>query len=401
MIPVLYLTRNGLLEPLGQSQVWPYIRSLSSRYSFTIISFEKRVDILDTMRFRDMKHQCLIHGVTWIPLHFQPNPPYLAPIFGMLQLFLVSLWHCLFISSPKLIHARSYIPALIALLLHRLTSTPFIFDMRALWPEELITAGRIRRNSLLHHFLLLSERFCLRDASAVVSLTNAAFSYLEDLYPAFLAQQHITVIPTCVDLQRFCLHQSGPVTPPVIGCVGTVLSGWFLIDWLSSFFDAVDRAQPTASFELFSLDPPAQIMAALQPSSAWVDRLSIRSAHSSEIPAIIQRHSASVFFYAGGSLSELGRCPTRLSEVLACGRPIVANSGVGDVAELIRDHRIGVLAHDSSPRQMDECVSALFDLLTDPNLAGRCRRTALQKFSLDSGSASYRHIYDQILEHNS
>ena len=46
-----------------------------------------------------------------------------------------------------LIHARSYLPAGVAWLVWRLTGTPFIFDMRALWPEELITAGRLRRGS--------------------------------------------------------------------------------------------------------------------------------------------------------------------------------------------------------------------------------------------------------------
>ena len=38
-----YLTRNGLLEPLGQSQVMAYLRGLSNKHSI-IITYEKPKD---------------------------------------------------------------------------------------------------------------------------------------------------------------------------------------------------------------------------------------------------------------------------------------------------------------------------------------------------------------------
>ena len=50
-------------------------------------------------------------------------------------------------SKISIIHARSYIPATAALLVNIITRVPFIFDMRALWPEELIAAGRLKRES--------------------------------------------------------------------------------------------------------------------------------------------------------------------------------------------------------------------------------------------------------------
>ena len=83
----------------------------------------------------------------------------------------------------RLIHARAYIPAAVALLVGRATGVPFIFDMRALWPEELITAGRLRRGSLLHRAIVAAERACLRRAAAVVSLTDVAVDYLSRTSP--------------------------------------------------------------------------------------------------------------------------------------------------------------------------------------------------------------------------
>jgi glycosyltransferase involved in cell wall biosynthesis len=115
------------------------------------------------------------------------------------------------------------------------------------------------------------------------------------------------------------------------------------------------------------------------------------------MPAIVQRHTASVMFYAGGATSELGRSPTRMAEVLGCGRPVVANPGVGDVEQVVHQNRVGVLARGSSSAEMDVCVAELLDLLKDPQLASRCRRTAETMFSLESGTAAYRQLYAQIL----
>ena len=43
MKQILYITYDGLTDPLGQSQVLPYIVALSAAgYKFTIVSFEKK-----------------------------------------------------------------------------------------------------------------------------------------------------------------------------------------------------------------------------------------------------------------------------------------------------------------------------------------------------------------------
>ena len=126
------------------------------------------------------------------------------------------------------------------------------------------------------------------------------------------------------------------------------MSGWFFIDWLRAFFDAVDRAIPTARFELISRDPSDAILASLNPHDCWRNRLSIKSADSLICRDLAKTHCI-CDVYAGGSISELGRSPTRMAEVLGCGLPVVANPGVGDVEHVIREHRIGVLAQGPGP----------------------------------------------------
>jgi glycosyltransferase involved in cell wall biosynthesis len=394
---VLYITRNGLLEPLGQSQIFPYLKGLAGGFLVSIISFEKSNDLRDLPFRRHLQVQCHRLGVRWTPLRFRAQPRPWAPALAIPQLGLVALWQWCRRRRPDLVHARSYVPAAIALLLHRITGVPFVFDMRALWPEELITAGHLRRGSWLHRSLLWLERRCLKQAHGVVSLTHAAVAHLQTRYPRELAGKTVVVIPTCADLKRFAPSSASPTDDPlVIGCIGTVLSGWFLVDWLQAFFDAIARVDSTARFELISRDSPEAILRALDPPAAWRARLLIKAARPEQMPAIVQGHTASAMFFTGG-LSKLGSSPTRMAEVLGSGRPVVANPGVGDVEQVISERRVGVLARGSSTAEMDACVAELLALLQDPQLALRCRRTAEDLFSLEAGTAAYRQLYGDIL----
>jgi glycosyltransferase involved in cell wall biosynthesis len=393
---VLYLTRNGLLEPLGQSQIWPYLCGLSRYCRLTIVSFEKRQDRLNFVTFHQQRLLCKKFGVRWIYLCFRYRPPLVAAFFGIAQMIAYALTQWICLDRPKLVHARSYVSAFVALVLVRLTGVPFIFDMRALWLEELIASGRLTRGSFLHRFLIALERLCLREASGVVSLTHAGLRHLQALYPTELTKARLAVIPTCVDLDRFRPQIISESSTPVYGCIGTVLSGWFQIHWLAAWLEAMAVFDPLARFEIVSRDDPDAIRSALNSSSSVLSRLFITSASPADMPSLLQRFTASAMFFNPG-LSKLGSCPTRLAEVLACGRPVVANPGVGDVDSIVGKRRVGVLVASPERQAMEASVHELHALLDDQSLPSRCRSTAEQLFSLEEGIAAYRQLYADIL----
>jgi len=97
-------------------------------------------------------------------------------------------------------------------------------------------------------------------------------------------------------------------------------------------------------------------------------------------------------------VSELGRSPTRMAEVLGCGLPVVANEGVGDVVDIVRQNKVGVIVDGPDPAQMRAALDELKVLMQDPDLPGRCRATAQAVFSLEAGTEAYRGIYASILQ---
>lgn len=392
---VLYITRSGMLEPLGQSQVLSYLRGLSRDYRITLVSLEKPEDLADSAAMQRVQKDCREHGIVWRPHRFYGR----AKIFASAWIMLRFLWLCIREArrgNAKLIHARSYIPATMAMLAGRITGAPFIFDMRALWPEELITAKRLKRGTLTHRAIAWAELACLKRASAVVSLTDAAAEHLKRIYLGKLANQRITVIPTCADLDRFCPPTEATVGPPVYSCIGTVLSGWFLTDWLAAFFKVASERTPGAQFEIVTRDDVTVVRTLVDPTGALKERLRIFAKAPHEMPDTVQRHTASIMFFTQG-LSKLGSSPTRMGEVLGCGIPVVVNSGVGDVARIVTDYNVGVLTDDVGSAAMKAAVDSLNQLLTDPELALRCRRAAQEVFSLECGTAAYQRIYKEIL----
>jgi len=392
----LYLTRNGLLEPLGQSQVFAYLRGLSRDHAITLITYEKPEDRADTARMARAREACAAHGIRWLPQTFRPRPKIIAPALSMMRMAWL-VWREVRGGRAGLIHARSYIPAAVALLVLRLTGVPFIFDMRALWPEELIIAGRLKRGSILHRAIVAMERACLRDAAVVVSLTHAAVAHLKREYPAEVDGQRFAVIPTCADLDRFTPAPAKRIGSTVHGCIGTILSGWFRTDWLAAWLTVVAIDDSDAKFHIVTRDNVHDARAALDPNGAFGDRLSIGPRPFEEMPDAVRGHNLSVMFYTDG-LSRLGGAPTRLGEVLGCGLPVVANHGVGDVAGIVQQNKVGVIVDGPDPAQMRAALDDLKVLMKDPELPGRCRATAQAVFSLEAGTEAYRGIYASILQ---
>lgn len=394
MTPTLYLTRNGLLEPLGQSQVLAYLRGLSRDHRITLITREKAEDWADAASVARVRAECLALGIDWRPRPFRPRPRFIAPALDLISMT-HEVWRAARDGRAQLVHARSYIPAAVAWVVWRMTGVPFIFDMRALWPEELITAGRLQRGSWLYRRIVAVERACLRDAAGVVSLTQAAVAHLHKVYPAEMAGQRVAVIPTCADLDRFVPRPPVTAGPRVYGCIGTVSSGWFRLDWLVAFIAAATARDDTALFDIVTRDDAAQVRAALDPKGNLGARLTIGPRATTDMPEAVAAHDVSVMFYAGGEVSELGRSPTRMAEVLGTGIPVVANAGVGDVAQIVDDHRVGVLA--TGLGAMTQTLDELDRLLTDPALSARCRAAAEAVFSLDAGTRDYQTLYAEIL----
>ena len=69
MAKALYFSYDGLLDPLGQSQIVPYVSAISAAgHTLTVVSFEKVEQTKEQIKLMEIKLQKI--GVQWVRLQF-------------------------------------------------------------------------------------------------------------------------------------------------------------------------------------------------------------------------------------------------------------------------------------------------------------------------------------------
>ena len=391
---VLYVSYDGMLEPLGQSQVLGYQERLAANASLHLLSFEKPEDWENESARSAIAQRIKAAGIHWHPRRYHKRPSALATAYDILVGIVTGLWLVLR-HGIGIVHARSYVAAVIALVLKRFTGVRFIFDMRGFWADERVDGGLWPRDGRLFRVAKWFERRFLLAADHVVSLTHAAvremeqFPYLKDAMPP------VSVIPTCADLSRFrILEKPGSDHGFVLGYVGSA-GTWYQFDAVVACFNALLQQRPQARFLIINRNEHDYIRAQLTAGGVPLDLVEIRAASHAEVPMQIARMDAGVFFIKP-LFSKQASAPTKLGEFLGCGIPCLANQGVGDMAEILENEGVGVALVRFDVPVMNDAIVRLLQFTQATGIRARCRDTALQLFSLEVGVNSYRDIYQKL-----
>lgn len=396
---VLYISYTGLMDPLGQSQVLQYVLALGrSGHRMTVLSFEKPDALNDRQRVAAMRALCDAAGVDWRPRVWHNRP---VGILATLYDLAAGRRQAIGIArevGAEVVHCRSYIASMMGLAVKRATGAKLIFDMRGFWPDERVDGGIWSKSSLVYRVFKRVERTLFLTADHVVSLTKAgvreyeAFDYMQGVAPKS------TVIPTCTNLEIF-VPQDSPRDGFTLGYVGSVGS-WYLFDEVAGAVARAFALRSDARFLVITKGNHDLVRNALQRAGVDMDRVEIRSADFAEVAQQIARMDAGLFFIRP-AWSKRASCPTRMGEFLACGKPCLANGGVGDVAEDLSETGTGIalppLGLDTVDLTgLDAALQTLFSMAADPDMSARCRAAAEERFSLDAGVAAYSGIYRQL-----
>lgn len=386
---ILYLSYDGLTDPLGQSQILPYLAGLSEAgYTITIVSFEKpdRFSL-----FKDkIQAYCSANKLLWEPLTYHKSPPVLSTFYD-LSILRKRARQLHRQRNFSIVHCRSYITALTGLWLKKKYGIRFIFDMRGFWADERVEGGLWNLNNLLYRsvytFFKKKEREFLQAADAIVVLTEAARQVVLSWNVSGRTGK-VTVIPCCVDLAVFNPENVTVEKQSVLrttlglsandyivlylGSIGT----WYLWNDMVSFYKKVKAQKPSAKFLVLT---PDQHLVNDDPDFI------VRSAAREDVPAYISISDLSVCFIKP-SFSKKGSSATKMAEVLAMGIPVVTNAGWGDVEFL---------------RRRIKNLYVLDDLQAMP-LSGEYHADHQDEFfynlfSLQSGVAKYCEVYTALL----
>ncbi len=398
---VLYISYDGVTDPLGQSQILPYLRGLARKdRKFILLSFEKKKRIANKEQVRKLRFELGQNNIQWKVLMYHKRPPLISSLYDILRGIIVS-WYLAKKKRIEIVHARSYVPALIALFLKKKWGVKFIFDMRGLWPEERVEGNLWKKDGLVYRITKFFEKKFLLNADEIIVLTEKSRRIISAL--PYLQKKDIKVstIPTCVDLDKFQVYSSQECFLTklkdrfiivYLGSIGT----WYMLEEMIGFFKFLKLKKKNAFFLFLSPGEKLLIETQLQRANVPEDSFHIREVSHNDVPMWLSHANVSIFFIRP-TYSKKGSCPTKFAESLACGLPLIINSGIGDCDEYINREKVGVLVKEFSTDGYSHAIDDLLRLLNNNNLSLQCRDTASKYFSLNEGIERYNQIYRNLI----
>lgn len=374
LMNVIFITYNGLTSHIGRAQVFPYLSALSQcGHTIHIISCEPR-DISEH-EISDIRGAVELAGLQWHPIYYSSLPSPLSKIMDRISLTRAAKTLAKGIGKVDIVHCRSYVPADAALLLKHQFGAKFIFDMRGLWPDQRAEGNRWPQSSFLYRLLYRwwkrKEGNYIHQSDAIISLTDACKSEIRT-WPSYNGCP-IHVVPCAVNIHEFnvvCedkrastrMELKVPGDTPVFTYLGSLGSVYLLDDMIRSFAQ-IKKRLPNAVFLLVghSADDFIDRSNELGFTFSSLDVISRRVTRS-DVPALLNAADVG-FCFIKSSYSSIGVSPTKLGEYLACGLPVICNSGVGDVKEIVDTTHSGVVLEGeleaATIDRLDEIVGLL------------------------------------------
>ena len=399
------MTYDGLSDPLGQSQVIPYLIGLSkSGHQITIISTEKKSG---QQAVQEISELLSGHQISWHRITYTKNPPVLSTLYDCFNMFFLSRKLC---RKEKfdVVHCRSYIPSLIGIHLKRYFGLKYIFDMRGFYADERVDGRIWKQSSLvyrsLYRFFKRQEERFLSRADYTICLTERARK--EILSWRIIPGQpiDIKVIPCCANVDYFnpdimteedkkrLREKLGILQSDFLlmytGAIGT----WYMLDEMFDFFKRL-LLKSNAKFLFITYDEPDNILRVARAKNISEDLIRIVKAKHSEVPSLLSICDLSIFFIRP-LYSKMASSPAKQGEIMSMGIPIICNSNIGDSDRIIREAEGGLIVRSFSEDDYDFVVSQIPDLLLKSKK--KIRETAMQYYSLDKGVENYNEVYREL-----
>lgn len=395
-----------MTDPLGQSQVLPYLQELSKAgYQFTLISCEKKE--------RYKKNKSIINAICnkfnidWHPISYTKSPPVLSTLWDIRQLrnkaFALNKK-----KAFKIVHCRSYIASLVGLEMKRKLGTKFIFDMRGFWADERVDGhlwslkNPIQKKA--YNFFKKFEKEAILEADATICLTQNGIEEMETWgYVTADITKKIHHITTCCNIlnyqQAYTLRNNREFKKEAfklvyIGSIGP----WHSFDRLSSLVKVAYFDYPHCTFKLIISSGRELFEQFIQDNQMDRGRFVIKFVPHKEIPNELIDTDIG-FFFIPIQYSKKASSPTKMGEMLSAGLPIITGPMCGDVDKLIEENNIGVILHEYNKKSIKIALEKVITeyVLNKDELMKRCLETAKGYFSIEKGIKGYLKIYKELI----
>ena len=396
-----------MTDPLGQSQVIPYLQGLSKKgFQFYLLSCEKPEAF--EKNAAAVKKMLDGYSIEWHPIQYTKKPPVISTLKDILHLRKKAKQiHQQY--QIDMVHTRPGIPALIGLMMKKKFGIKFLHDIREFYADSRVEGGIWNiKNPLfriIYNYFKEKEKEELQLCDGIVCLTHAAEKITLAL-PEYKKETPLKVIPCSADLNLFNsssvskerqqqLKKELGITENdfIISYLGSI-GGWYMTNEMLRFCKLLADKKPEAKFLFISphLHNVIEAEAAKQGISA--EKIIVKHGKRNEVPLLLSLSNYSLFFIKP-CYSKLSSSPTKHGEIMAMGIPVITNSGVGDVKEIVEKYQSGFVVDEFS----DDAFNKVIDKMALVNSFNKnvIRKGAEEFYALDKAVESYLQLYKEIL----
>ena len=405
---ILFISYDGMTDPLGQSQVIPYLAGLTKEgFRFTILSCDKPAKYTANKGY--VENLIAPYPIKWVSIPYHKNPPVLSSVYDFFKLRQTAkkLHHT---DNFDMVHTRPGLPQLVALYLKKKLGIKFMNDIRGFWADERVDGGMWNlKNPLyktVYNFFKGREDECVRVADYNTCLT---YRGKEEILKWKNVPQpvKVDVVPCSVDLDLFDPDKIDAElkaafkkelriadTDFIVSYLGSI-GGWYLTKEMMQFCKVLLQKKPGAKFLFISNNNHQDIIDAAKEYEIPPEKIIVKFGKRHEVPALLSFSTYSLFFIRA-CYSKLSSSPTKHGEIMAMGIPVIANSGVGDVKEIIEQYQGGFVLDNFTTGEMNSIVDKMTGTATKFD-ATKIREGAKDFYDLDKTVQTYVQVYKKVL----
>ncbi len=387
MKEVLFISYDGLLDPLGKSQILPYIFGLSDNgYKFCLLSFEKNnhkeKDILKLKSLLKSKN------IKWYKLTFVKGK------FQGIKRIIKGAICVRYICSTrkiKLIHLRAILPGIIYFL--SFINKKYIYDIRA-FAGQWVDSGAIKKSSILEKFLICYEKYLINNASGLVILDPSCYKYLKLTLKRKIPYK---IIPTATDLSRYSSIKIskmkkkinfvflGGASFPYLPFEALNLVKQLIDLGFDCYIDFINKGQNKLIYKISDyINFPTS-------------RLKIFESCHEEIPSHLIKYDCGLVFISNGDWLKMCS-PTKIGEYLASGLFVISLDGINVLNRLAKEYEcIGILRRDFLDKKITISEAMyLVNGIQNPKRNSKSRELARNIYDLEKAIDNYSKLYEKV-----
>ena len=309
-----------------------------------------------------------------------------AVVFGLWKIGAVG---CVVATSPQLLVGVA------GWCIAKARRVPFVFEVRDVWPEEIVAVGAIR-NRLIIWLLEKLEMFLYRKATRIVAVAEGT---IDILARRGVPVRKITLIPNGVDLDRFApgehrnrvreeLNLDGDFLVSYIGTIG-------MAHKLETFLEAARLLRDTPGVKFLIVGDGAEKGSLRRHAEhlGLTNTLFVEQQPREKIASFYHASDCCLVHLRRADLFTRN-IPSKIYEIMACGKPILLGTR-GESKRLVAQANCGVFFE---PENALDLVEGIQRLRRQPGWRRRLGQSGYnfvrQHFSRTRLAEDYLHLLD-------